>query len=411
MSGSVFEDLAFKEMVIRLLIPLLMTLFFIQGFRTYVVDLYIAVWNIVWEGNFPLITLASLLVIGTPLFAFLFHKKIQVRKMIAGSAILTSICVLPISFGLIYELELLMSSLVVAFSSCFLIFYLYQQIQGASVVGSQGDVAIFTSSVAMALAYDIVIRALGGTYDISRTLVYFPVQFILSLVTIFLVVWRYRQGPSTQPDSAAVEEETVEPPSRIVGVLTIAGIGALLFLEFGLLANAHNILRWALPNYTLLDLALLTPINILAITVAVLSLTYSRIGSLLPKDNWYFIVIGNNIIFFSLTSLFLVGGGWITIALLIITQVFIIFNLYTLLRFALHPHLQWKSGVLCTSMFLILLIMVLWDFMIGFTFAHSYLGSIGAIFEGQALTVFLSATAILYITSSYAAIKVGRKKK
>ncbi|MFX1564340.1 MAG: hypothetical protein ACFFDP_13635 [Promethearchaeota archaeon] len=128
MSEFAFEELTLKEMVIRLLIPLILTLFFIQGFRTYVVNLYIAVWNIIWEGNFPLITLASLLVIGTPLFAFIASKKIQDRKMIAGSAILTSICVLPISFGLTYEVELLMSTLVVAFYSVFFPFYMFRRI-------------------------------------------------------------------------------------------------------------------------------------------------------------------------------------------------------------------------------------------------------------------------------------------
>ncbi len=240
---------------------------------------------------------------------------------------------------------------------------------------------------------------------------YFPVQLVLSLTTIILVVWKYRQGPSTQTEMPTTETESIVPPSRIIGILTIAGLGALFFLEFGLLTNAHNILRWAIPSYTLFDLALLTPIIILAIVVASLGLIFSKIGSLLPKDNWSFIIIGNSIMFFSVASLFLVGGGWITIALLIITQVFVIFNLYTLLRFALHYDFQWKSGVLCTSMFLVLLIIFLWDFMTGFTFAHSYLGSIGAIFEGQALIVFLSAATILYITSSYAAIKVGRKKK
>jgi len=411
MSENVFEDLTLKEIVIRFIIPLLMMLFFIQGFRTYVVDLYIAVWNIVWEGNFPLITLASLLVIGTPLFALIAHKKIQERKMIAGSAILTSICILPISLGLTYELELLMSTLVVAFSSVFFSFYLCRRIKKSSALGSKNEAAIFTCSVAIALSYDIVIRTFGGTYDISRTLLYFPFQLFLSLVTIFIVVWKYNQVTPEQTEPLTIEEDQIKPPSRILGIFTIAGLGAFLFLEFGLLANAHNILRWALPSYTLFDLTLLTPINILAIVVAAIILTFSKIGSLIPKDDWYFIVIGNNIMFFSLASLFLVGGGWITISLLIITQVFVIFSLYTLLRFTLHTQLQWKIGLLCASMFLILLIIVLWDFMTGFTFAHSYLGSIGTIFKGQAHIVFLSATAILYITSSYAAIKIGRKTK
>jgi len=406
-SELLFERLTLQEVAMRLVVPLLVTLFFIQGFRTYVINLYVAVWNIIWSDA-PLTPLLTLLVFAAPLLGVAAERRITPRRIVAFSAILTAVFELPVSLGLPYEFELLMSSLVIAFYSLFLPFYLSSEIRGGTVLRREGEVTLFAVSFFFALGYDVLVRAFGVTYDVSRTMVYLPVQLALTIIVIILVTRGWLGEP--EQTAPAVGAEELEAASRMSGVLIPAGIGALLFLELVLLANPHNVLRWAQPSYTLWELALLTPLLILVITVAAFALAYPQLRSALPLGEWRFFLAGNIIIFASVACLFFLGT-WLAVVLVLIAQFFIVLDLYATVHYVVHSRFRWRSTtVLAVSFFLGLLILLVWDFMFAFTFTHAYLGALGDIFEGQAPTLALVATAILCITSTIAAIKIeGRR--
>ncbi|MFQ6126441.1 MAG: hypothetical protein ACE5R6_17785 [Candidatus Heimdallarchaeota archaeon] len=403
MSKLSSEQLTFEEMALRLLVPFLMTLFFFQGFRTYVIDLYIAVWNIVWIPGYPMGSLSTMLVFTTPLLGLIVGKKINTQNIVLASVILTSTIALIISLELPYVHEFLASSLVVGFYSLFFPFYLSLKSKIQSATNRELDARIYTMSFAFAISYDILIRAINGTYDVSRTKGYFPAQFALTVILIALGVRSYRLG-DLKGNGPSSDANGVESASRLNGVLIFSGIGALLFLELGLLANPHNILRWAQSNYSLVELALFTPLLILMITIAVLPLVYSKLHMYTPVDKWSFLLVGNIIVLASITCLLLVGT-WFSVILTLIAQFFIILNLYTIIKYAVHSKFLWKrESVLATAFFLGLLILLFWDFMFAFTFTFAYFG---AIFEGQVPLVLLSVTAILCITSTLASLKAG----
>ncbi|MFW9985625.1 MAG: hypothetical protein ACFFDJ_03575 [Candidatus Odinarchaeota archaeon] len=417
MNGFVFDSLTFRKFLLQLILPFLVTLFFLQGFRTFVVDIYIALFNILWEGTGEYLPLLGLLVFATPLIAILLHKKISIRYLITGSAILTAFFSLPISLQLPYEVELILASMVVAFFSIFLPFYLNWRRQDQSQMSYSDDAALLSISIILAFSYDILFRTLGTTYDISRILLSFPIQFVFVVIILWanyaLITSNSQQSliPSESSQNPLEEEEKVKPTtSRIAGIFTIAGIGAFLFLEHSLLLNPHNILRWAYPPYFLLDITITLILTLIVLIITAILLVHNKLRDYLNREKWYTMAIGNLILMFLLASLFF-SGGWVATISIIAFQLMMIINLYFILQFTLHPSHHWSSTILCTAIFLTLLILLLWDVMFAFTFTYAYLGDIGSIFAGQAITIILSAAIILGITSTYSVYKLRRLKQ
>ncbi len=416
MGSFLFENMDFQEFSTRLLVPLFVTLLFFQGFRTFVVNMYVAVWNIIWYDS-SIIPMLAMVAFFTPIIGVIIGRKISDRKLMIWSAILTSIFSLPIAlggqlelilgasgFGLGSAVELFLSALVIACYSIFLPSYVASQITGESGTSKEGEVALFIGGFTLAFGYDILIRSFYGMYDVSRVFLYLLPQTILVVIILVLLVKEIRVGESKRPRILGVSGVSA---SRLGGVLLPLGIGMALFLELSLLANPQNVLRWAQPAYTLLELAVLVILTILVFTLTVLALFYSPLASKLPLDRWYFFLIGNAIIIAALTCLLFVGT-WLSVALVLVAQFFIVLDIYILVQYLVQRQFRWgRFTVLSLSFFLSLIFLLLLCFMTGFAFAYAYLGSLGAIFEGQAPTLILAATVILLLTSTAAAYKVG----
>ncbi|MFX1576217.1 MAG: hypothetical protein ACFFCF_03485 [Promethearchaeota archaeon] len=410
MNGFIADEIPFKDFIFQLVIPFLVTLFFLQSFRTYVVNLYISFFNILWEGTGNYIPLLTLLAFGAPLLAVLIYRKISLSHMIIGSAILTAIFATPISLQLAYEIEILFSSMVVAFYAIFLPFYLYSQSQNQHVIGHTGKAALLAVSFIIAFSFDVLFRAFGTTSDISRTLPYFPLQLVFAIIVIGLGIWKNQQSPkpSTNSLNTAIEEHPSLPlTSRLVGLLTIAGFGAFLFLEHSLFLSPHNLLRSQNPPYFLIDITIIL-ISILSIqTIVGIILLHKRGRNMFDREKWYTIAITNLIIIMAFPGFFF-WPSWFYILTLMVINFFLLSNLYYILQFSLHPRHRWSVTILCIAIFIAFLFFLLWDFLFAFTFTYAYLGDIGSIFVGQTLTLIWGAFLILGTTSTYAVYKLRR---
>ena len=410
MNGFIFDEMPSKNFIFQLLVPFFVTLFFLQGFRTYVVNIYISFFNILWEGTGNYTPLISFLVFGAPLLGLLAYRKVPLNHMIVGSGILTSIFAIPISLQLTYEFELLFSSLVVAFYAIFLPFYLYSRRQDQHQIGQVGESALLATSFILAFSFDILFRGVGTTSDISRTIIYFPLQLLFSITVIGLIILRQRQSPhtpTTAPENLNVETGSHPLTSRIAGLFTIAGIGAFLFLEHSLLMSPHTLLRRLFPHYSLLDMAIVQTLPLSILTLVGLMLLHTKGRNFFEKEKWYTLAL-SNFITILLFAGFAFYPTWFDTYVLIIINIVLLFNLYYLLQFALHPRLQWSPTILCLVVFIALLFFLLWDFMFAFSFTYAYLGDIGSIFAGQTSTIILSAAILLGIASSYAVYTLRR---
>lgn len=410
MSGFVFDGLSFRGVLYRLVLPFVVTLFFLQGFRTFVVDVYIALFNILWEGTGEYLPLLGFLVFAMPLVAVLLRRLVSLRVLVGGSAVGVAVCTVPLSLLLPYEIELLLASLVIAGYSVFLPLYLCQQRQALSEFGSSGGAALLAVSMVLAFSYDLLFRTVGVTYDLSRTLLFLPVQLGFTITIIGLVVWnRFSSRPATNSAHNAAETERAGKSlgSTVAGVFTMAGFGFLLFLQQGLLLNPHNLLRWAYPVYFLFDVTIALSLTFLIIVFAALILAHNKSRTSLQRVPWYWLAIANLVLTVFVAFVFL-SGGWLDVIGVIGCQLVLILNLFFLLQLSLHPSVRWSATTLLVAMFLALLMFLLWDVMFAFTFAHAYLGDIGSIFAGHAITVVVSAAVLLGICSVAAGYKLRR---
>jgi hypothetical protein len=411
MGGFVFDGLSFREVLYRLVLPFVVTLFFLQGFRTFVVDVYIALFNILWEGTGEYLPLLAFLVFAMPLVAVLFVRRgVPPYVLVGGSAVGVAVCTVPLSLLLPYEVELLLASLVIAMYSLFLPLYMFQRRQARSALGPSGDAALLTLSLIVAFSYDLLFRTVGTTYDLARTLLALPVQLGFLVTVIGLVVWERSRSPSSADNAHKTVETGVGGVSRgsmVAVVFTMAGLGFLLFLQHGLLLNPHNLLRWAYPVYFLFDVTIVLLLTFLILVFAALMLAHNRSRTSIQRVPWYWLVVANLVLIVFLAFVFL-SGGWLDVIGVIGCQLVVILNLFFLLSLVLHPTIRWSATTLLVAMFLALLVFLLWDVMFAFTFAHAYLGDIGAIFAGQGITVVVSAAILLGICSVYAGYKLRR---
>ena len=330
--------------------------------------------------------------------------------LVGGSAIGVAVCTVPLSLLLPYEVELLLASLVIAMYSMFLPIYLFQRRQATSTLGSLGDAALLALSIVLAFSYDLLFRAVGATYDLSRTLLALPVQLVFLVTVIGLVVWERLPAPSSAniaQNAAETEQGGNSRGSTVVGVFTMAGLGFVFFLQQGLLLNPQNLLRWAYPAYFLFDVTIALVLTFLILVFAALVLAHNRSRSSLQRVPWYVLAIANLALTVFL-ALILLSGGWLAVIGAIGCQLVLIFNLFFLLQLSLHPAVRWSATTLLVAMFLAFIVFLLWDVMFAFTFAHAYLGDIGSIFAGQAITIIVSAAALLGVCSVYANYKLWR---
>jgi len=386
--------------------PLLMTLFFLQGMRVYVTGLYVTVWNIVWIPGSSMLPLLTLLVFVFPLLALVVAKKVTSRVLAVLSTICISMCSLMLGFGLSYELEMLLSSLVVGFYGIFFPFYLSHRFDWGTFERSKIELALFTCGFALALSFDLMFRAFGATYDVRGNPTLLPLKFVLAMVGVVLGVLLHQEGPLR-------EKGDIEAPSasRIGGILIPSGVGGLLFMEFTIFANPNSVLRWTQTQYSVADLALFTPLLILATSLATLVLAIPYVRSNLGVERRKTILLGNLVIFVGVVCVLFVGT-WLSAVIVLVGQFFMVFSLYGMLRYvSLHQFRGARKSILAASFFLGLLILLLWDFMYAFSFAHAFLGSIGSVFEGQFPFIILLMAGILWLTSTLAALKTGGEKR
>ena len=296
MSGFIFDEIPSRNFIFQLFVPFFVTLFFLQGFRTYVVNIYISFFNILWEGTGNYTPLISFLVFGTPLLGLLVHRKVSLNHMIVGSAILISIFAIPISLQLAYEFELLFSSLVVAFYAIFFPFYLYSRGQDQQQIGQAGEAALLATGFILAFSFDILFRSVGTTLDISRTLLYFPLQLIFSIIVIGLIIWNQRkapQPPATTQKNLREESEPLPLVSRIARLFSLAGIGAFLLLEHSLLMSPHTLLRRLYPAFSLFDIVFVIILTLCILTLVGVMFLYSKGRNVFAKEKWYILALSN----------------------------------------------------------------------------------------------------------------------
>jgi endonuclease/exonuclease/phosphatase family metal-dependent hydrolase len=308
-----------------------------------------------------------------------------VSTIALASAIGVSVARLFLSADLAFAAEAAVSCVIISLYGLFVPAYLETH-HTAQVPRSRRGYLV--AGVALALSYDMAIRALGGSLDLSLSVQWLPVQLVLSALAI-ASAWVSQRRTELGESSSDLKRL----PSW-AGVLLFSGFGPLLFLEYNLFMHASTVSRWVHVDYDLM---------------AVLIPGATAIGLLLPRSkaiqSLRAAVIQNVLILFSVAA-FLWYDGWISAIFILVGQVCVVLDLRLLFHLASTRVFQWKTSTVAgVALALGFLTMFVLTFVLTLSFAYAYtLDS----FRGTEPVSFLIAATFLGATSSAAALTLGR---
>jgi len=248
-------------------LPFLMTLFFLEGTRRFIVG--------IWVQNFIIMSLnvvsLSLLLAFLASILVVFVKKRLVLWVVAGSAICLTLCRVILSVGLPLASETVIGFLVVG---SYMVFLPSLVLLRASA--SKEMATMTTSPIMLALAADVAIRTIGLSLDVSMTPIWFPVVMILAGIAIIFV--GALVGVPIVPVDAETKQPAQEAPSlRRTGLVTF--VSTILFGMFFFLVLA------ALSPSTVASWTLVHPS--IAVIFILLGLTFSGfLLVLFPLSFW-----------------------------------------------------------------------------------------------------------------------------
>ena len=382
-TATVLRTLAF------FLAPLLISLFFLEALRLYYAQVYLVVWAALFSEPIDLSgLLAAVLMLScflAPLLVPLLRRVTSPARITLAPAIGLAVARVFLSAGLPFEVEIIASYVTIACYGFFVPAYCEEYCAaGKSTNGERCLVAGF----ALALAYDMAIRALGNTLDLSLRPEWLLMQIILSTVAIVSAFVSYKGG------LPASERKVIEPASSWMGVLILTGFGALLFLEYNLFAHANTVARWVQVDYDLL---------------AILIAAATVVGLLIPDvkaEKGQAAAIAQNLLLLASVAAFLWVDGWASAILVLVAQVCVILDLRLLFDYVASRTFRWKtSTVVAVGLTLSLLLAFLLVLMYTFSFAYAYTLDL---FRGTEPMPFFIAAIILALTSISAAWKTGR---
>ena len=365
------------------LCPLLISLFFLEALRLYFAQVYLVVWAALFSEPVDLsgllVAMLMLLSLLAPLTLPSLRRLTSTRRIALASAIGISVARPFLTAGLPFGIEAIASCATIALYGLFVPAY-FEQNHPSNAPRNRRDYLV--SGFALALAYDMAIRAIGTSVDLSLRTDWLPIQLSLSAVAILSVYISHRSI------KAAPGQTDLKPVPSRAGVLVLCGFGPLLFLEYNLFMHASTVSRWVDVNYELM--AILIP----GATV---------IGLLLPRFKVLHsrpAVVIQNLVILAAVAVFLWHDGWISGILILVGQVCMILDLRLLFQFASSHLFPWKtSTVMGVGLCLSLVTAFLLTFLLTLSFAYAYTFDL---FRGTEPVAFLIAGLFLATTSSVA---------
>lgn len=374
----------------NLLTPVLISLFFVEALRLFYSQLYLVVWAALFSDpiDIPGLLIAILMLSSfvAPLLLFPLRRVLRADRIALISAIGVAAARTFMSAGLPFEAEAIASYVTIAFYGLFLPCW-FAQHDAQNRSGAAGGYLV--TGFILALAYDMSIRALGTTVDLSLRPEWLPVQLALSAAAIASAIGSSR---STTISSSKVPTNSL-PAWGLV--LILSGLGTVLFLEYNLFAHASTTSRSLMVDYDWL--ALLIP----AATAVALLIPCAALLSSVPA------VLAQNLVILASMASFLWFDGPLSAAVVLIAQVCVIMDLRLLFSFAASRSAEGSAATM-VGLSMVLSLFLAFTLLLIYTFSFAYAYTLD-VFRGTEPVPFLLAASILGATASVAAWK-GRRE-
>lgn len=378
--GEVTRSLA------SLLSPLLASLFFLEALRLYFAEVYLIVWAALFSDPIDvtglLVGVSMLSALLVPLLLPLLRRWASAHRIALASAVGLALARLFLSAGLPFEIEAVASWACVSLYGLFLPAYFAEHHHAHTPRRVRG---YLVAGFALALAYDMAIRALGSSLDLSLVSDWLLVQLLLSIVAIAAAL--YGRVPRLATDQRS--ELPLLP--AWAGALMLSGLGGLIFLEYNLFMHASTVSRWLHVDYDLM--AILLP------SATVIGLLIPRFKGLQSPPA----AILQNVVILASVAGFLWTDGWAVALLVLAAQVCVMLDLRLLFQVvASHRFRRKTSSIVGVAFSLSLLLHFLLTLVVTLTFAYAY--TLDA-FRGLEPVPFFAGAVILGIAACAGAYK------
>jgi len=382
------EDRSLRKLA-SLLSPLLLSLFFFQALRQYFSQVYLIVWAALFSEPIDLgglgVAMVMIAALLAPLLTPVLRRTVGARCIALIAAAGVAVSRLFLSAGLPFGVEVAASCLAVALFGLFL----PTQFEAQQLRESQWNGAgPLVAGLSLALAYDMAIRALGTTVDLSLQPAWLPVQLLVSAVAIAST---YLWGNGEVAERRSIE---FRPLSPWAGSLLLAAIGPLLFLEYNLFMHASTVSRWINVDYDLMS------VLIPAVTTVGLLVPHVRALQKLP------VAVLQSLLVLLAVVAFLWLDGWLSAVLILVGQICVVLDLRLLFRFAAPRAYRWNTSTVAgVALTLGLAVAFLLTFALTLSFAYAYTADV---FRGTEPVSFLVAAMALGTAVSVAASRDWR---
>jgi endonuclease/exonuclease/phosphatase family metal-dependent hydrolase len=342
--------------VASLLTPLLASLFFVQALRLYFAEVYLIVWAALFSDPIDitglLVGMAMLSALLVPLLLPLLRRWVSAHRIALASAVGLALARLLLGAGFPFEIEAVASWACISLFGLFLPAYFAEHHHAHTPRRVRG---YLVAGFALGLAYDMAIRALGSSLDVSLASGWLPAQLLLSAAAITAAF--YGRAPTLSTDQSS----DLPPLSAWAGALMLSGFGALIFLEYNLFMHASTVSRWLNVDYDL---------------IAILLPSATVIGLLIPRFKGFQSLpaaIVQNVVILASVAAFLWTDGWPSAFLVLVAQVCLVLDLRLLFQVvASHGFQRQTSTIVGIALSLSLFLHFLLTLMVTLTFAYAY---------------------------------------
>lgn len=361
---------------------MLATLFFVQGFRAYMMYLYKLIWDLTaWgaPGASPLL-LATLWWLAAPAISIFLVKRVGSPKVSSASLAMLSLSSAFLSLDLSYEVEMVLSSVVVGFYCIFFISYFSCRLE------RQEHIVYATAGLTAALLIDVLVRAIGNTCDA-------PMNPRLAVVEVPLAIVAFMAAarPPTEPLTVRCGSS-----SWRTAAILLSGFWTTLLVEIMVFVSPSTVLRIAYPSFGFRSLALYYSLLAAALASSATIVLHPKFQVKASKNvvavpSAALLPIAAFLVFFTRS---LMSAAIVLLSQLALSAVF-----YSFLRLASSFEADVRPKLLAYSSAIGLIAMLAWNFTYAFTFVHPFL-PLAKPFEGKLPAILISASLVSAVFSS-----------
>ncbi|MHA1269088.1 MAG: hypothetical protein ACTSPY_04815 [Candidatus Helarchaeota archaeon] len=332
-----------KDLSVLFIVPVILTLFFIEALRAYVPGIYEQLFHVVFQDSgweLSLMSLLTMILFAIPLFSRMLSKKMGVKKTIFISTIIIVVSRLLMAFRISAIIEVVLSGIIVGFYGMYVGTFLGFLLTHETKLNNISKVGLYIITFIVGVLIDLLIRTIGFTTDIS--LITWPIdiltwynyqylwliiQFPLSIIVI-LLHWKFWNKCTADYKPIEIDADKEKKGKNLIALISGMTLGIFLFLQFNIMLYPNAISQFTSTDYLIINVIVISVITLTCIILLTINeKIITNLGVMLFLNS--FLMVG--------FAIFLYFGhtlGMVSAVLMAISISVMYFDIYAIIKFS-----------------------------------------------------------------------------